>query len=169
MASKIVLVYRDGREIGAYSVEETVRMFRSGELQDTDTYWHEGLKSPRIVGSLLKEEEDTDEPTKGQLGLDFEGTSATARLYYGLSMLWVGLVGLIAVSGALRIKSKAIDTMIAGLIIWGIIHFTYFVLSPKSSSASADVSVVSFSKKVFGYSILFVLVFHLIFKVNPYA
>lgn len=169
MRHKVVKISRSGKEIGEYSIAETVRLFRSGELQDTDTYWHEGLKTPRLVGSLLKKEEDTDELSKGQWGLDFEGTSASARLYYGVSMLWVGLLGLIAVSGALRIKSKAIDTMIAGLIIWGIIHFTYFILSPKSSSASADVSVVSFSKKVFGYSILFVLVFHLIFKVNPYA
>lgn len=169
MYPKVVKISRSGKEIGEYSITETVRLFRSGELQDTDTYWHEGLKTPRLVGSLLKQEEDTDEPSKGQWGLDFDGTSASARLYYGVSMLWVGLVGLIAVSGALRIKSNAINTMIAGLIIWGIIHFTYFVLSLKSSSASADVSVVSFSKKVFGYSILFVLVFHLIFKVNPYA
>lgn len=84
-------------------------------------------------------------------------------------MIWAGLVALLVISGYLRIKPQAINSMILGLIAWGIAHFIYFVLGPKTKPSDSEVRVASFAKKVFGFSILFIFVFHLIFKVNPYV
>ena len=169
MSSKKVVVYREGKEHGTYSIAEVVALFSSGALLDTDTYWHEGMKSPRLVGSLLKTEQDEEEPINSQWGLNFEGTSSAVRLYYGASMIWAGLVALLVISGYLRIKPQAINSMILGLIAWGIAHFIYFVLGPKTKPSDSEVRAASFAKKVFGFSILFIFVFHLIFKVNPYV
>ena len=48
-----VFIARDGVEIGEYSRESIANLVRSGDIQPTDHYWHEGMESWALISEML--------------------------------------------------------------------------------------------------------------------
>lgn len=48
-----VIIARDGEEIGDYPREQIANLVRSGKIQPTDIYWHEGMEAWGTVADML--------------------------------------------------------------------------------------------------------------------